>query len=162
MHKNIQIAFRLKNSQAGFALVTAIMASLILLALGLLVFSLSTQDIRVSARIVGDKSALIAAEEGIHAIQQTFNINTVTIAPPVADQPTADGKHKSYSILYPAKFPTAPPECVPDPRGGSDIKAGSLKLKRYDLYVVGKNTAYNPNIQVEIKTEIGYGPVQCD
>jgi hypothetical protein len=62
--------------------------------------------------------------------------------------------------LYPAKFPTAPPECVPDPRGGSDIKKGSLKLKRYDLDVIGRNTAYNT--QVRIKTEIGYGPVQCD
>jgi Tfp pilus assembly protein PilX len=158
MHKNIQIALRLKNSQAGFALVAAIMASLILLALGLLVFSLSTQDIRVSAKIVGDKRALIAAEEGIHAIQQTFNINTVTIAAQV-NQNRTDGT-SNYSILYPAKFPTAPPECVPDPRGGSDIKKGSLKLKRYDLDVIGRNTAYNT--QVRIKTEIGYGPVQCD
>ena len=49
------------------------MACLILLALGMLVISLSTQDIRVSMKIVGDKRALAAADTGINSLSQTFD-----------------------------------------------------------------------------------------
>ena len=73
MHKKIQIALQLKNSEKGFALIAAIMACLILLALGMLVISLSTQDLRVSTKIVGDKRSSAAAEDGIHSLPQTFD-----------------------------------------------------------------------------------------
>ena len=46
------------KSEKGFAIVAAIMAILVLTAVGVLVFALSTQDIRVSGRLVGEKKAL--------------------------------------------------------------------------------------------------------
>ncbi len=151
MQKNIQTALRLKNSEAGFALIAAIMASLILLALGLLVYSLSTQDIRVSGKIVGDKRALSAAEEGIHSIPLTFDYNTATTTAVPVNQNRADGM-SNYSIIYPARLPTLQPESVPDPTGGYDAKKWALK--RYNLDVIGSNTAYNT--QARIRVEIGY------
>jgi Tfp pilus assembly protein PilX len=45
------------SSEQGFALVTALMACAILFALAMLVLNLSTSDLKVSARNVGDKKA---------------------------------------------------------------------------------------------------------
>ena len=39
----------------GFALIASILALMILLAVGVLVFSVTNQDIRISSRIVGEK-----------------------------------------------------------------------------------------------------------
>ena len=52
------------SSEKGFALVTAILACVILFALAMLILQLSTGDLRVSAKSVGDKKAMAAAETG--------------------------------------------------------------------------------------------------
>ena len=57
----------------GFALVTAILAIMILMALGYLVISVSTGDLKISSRVVGEKKALSAAETGIHRMMQNFD-----------------------------------------------------------------------------------------
>jgi len=156
MDKNIQTALRLRNSEKGFALVAAIMACLILLALGMLVIALSTQDIRVSVKIVGDKRALAAAEEGIHSLCQTFDPINHPVNAPVTT-PRADGK-SSYTINYPATRPLKGPDSIPVPHGGSQIAGSTVwELKRYKIDVVGKSTEYNT--QVTIGLGVQYGPV---
>ena len=155
MHKIVQSALRLKNSEEGFALIAAIMACMILLAVGLLVVSLSTQDIKVSAKIVGDKRALAAAEEGIHAIMQTFNYNTVLTTQGPVQKTRADGV-SNYTIQYPARLPRSG-GCWSTINGSRN--RGALKFKEYDLNVVGQNTSYNT--QVTVKVGVGY-LTQCD
>jgi hypothetical protein len=155
MQKNIQIAVRLRKSEEGFALVAAVMACLILFALGMLIISISTQDIRISTKIVGDKRALAVAEEGIHRINETFNPQTVltdTAVGPVY----RSGSASSYTINYPAVLPATGPEFIV--LRGYQIGGGqTLGLKRYSLGVVGRNDEYNS--QVAVSLGIGYGPV---
>ena len=57
----------------GFALVMAIMAIMILMALGFLAISVTTGDLKITSRIVGEKKALSAAETGIHRLMRNFN-----------------------------------------------------------------------------------------
>ena len=153
MRQNTQIALRLRNSEDGFALVAAIMACLILLALGMLVISLSTQDIRVSAKIVGEKRSLAAAEEGIHSLSQTFDPENPVNAPVTTTR--ADGV-SNYTINYPAKPPTTGPLGIRLP--GYDIGGGKIYgERRYNVSVTGRSTAYNT--QVTIGVGLGYGPV---
>ncbi|MCJ7496360.1 MAG: hypothetical protein MUP68_19320, partial [Deltaproteobacteria bacterium] len=57
----------------GFALIAALMAIWILTAVGILVFTISTQDIRISGRLVGEKKAFSAVETGIHALTLILN-----------------------------------------------------------------------------------------
>jgi formylglycine-generating enzyme required for sulfatase activity len=156
MHKNIRIMLRLKDSEKGFALLAAIMACLVLLALGMLVISLSTQDIKVSTKIVGDKRSLAAAEEGIHNLSQTFNpVNP--LAAPVTNA-RLDGT-SSYTIFYPATRPATGPEMVPVPGGGFAIGGSSQwALRRYNIDVGGNNTEYNT--QVRVGVGVGYGPIE--
>ena len=151
-NKKKDIAVRLKNSEGGFALVAAIMACLILLALGMLVISLSTQDIKVSTKIVGDKRSLAAVEQGVQTISQQ-NLNPITgpTAPTTVNRP--DGK-SSYTINYPVAFPTRGPELIDPPEGGY---SPGWKMKRYSVNVVGRNTEYNT--QATIDVGVGYGPV---
>jgi hypothetical protein len=153
MRNNTQVALRLKNSEKGFALIAAIMACLILLALGMLVYSLSTQDIRTSVKIVGDKRALASAEEGIHSVCQAFDPQTPVTAPLTTTR--ADGV-SNYTINYPATAPTTGPMGIR--LAGYDIGGGRIYGdRRYNVSVTGRSTEYTT--EVTIGVGLGYGPV---
>ena len=140
MDKKILTAVSKKNSEAGFALIAAIMACLILLALGMLVISLSTQDIRVSVKIVGEKRAAQGGLDPQSPIGAPWTTNR------------ADGV-SSYTINYPATRPTVGPLLIRI-WGYSD----PWRQSRYNVDVVGRNTEYNT--QVTIGVGVGYGPVE--
>ena len=143
-----------KNSEEGFALIAAIMACLILLALGMLVISLSTQDIRVSTKIVGEKRALAAIDTGISALSQLFDPNNPILVPQTTIR--ADGVSK-YTFNYPTTRPTVGPITIP--LAGFSIGGGQRwGQSRYNLDVVGRNTEYST--QVTVGVGMGYGPVE--
>ena len=154
MRKTIQTALQMKNSEEGFALLAAIMACLVMLALGMLVISLSTQDIKVSVKVVGDKRSLAAAETGIHSLSQTFDPqNPITVPTTVARADVVS----SYTINYPATRPTRGPITIP--LVGFSIGGGQRwGQSRYNLDVVGSNTEYST--QVTMGVGLGYGPVE--
>ncbi len=153
MLKKTQLALRIKNSEKGFALIAAIMACLILLALGTLVIALSTQDIRVSVKIVGDKRSLAAAEDGIHSLCQVFDPQNLVNAPSTTTR--ADGVSE-YRLNWPATAPTTGPLGIRLP--GYDIGGGKVYGdRRYNVSVTGRSTEYKT--QVTIGVGLGYGPV---
>ena len=147
-----------KNSEEGFALIAAIMACLVLLALGMLVISLSTQDIRVSTKIVGEKRALAAIDTGISALSQVFDPQNPILVPQTTNR--ADGVSK-YTFNYPSTRPTVGPIAIP--LAGFSIGGGQRwGQSRYNLDVVGRylpNTEYY-STQVTVGVGIGYGPVE--
>ena len=61
------------SNEKGFALLAAIIASLILLAVAMLVINMSTGDLMSSSMTVGSKKALAAAESGISTVIQNFS-----------------------------------------------------------------------------------------
>jgi len=145
------------NSQKGFALVAAIMAMMVLTAVGLLAFALSTQDIRISSRLVGEKKAFSAVEAGIHRFTQTFdpaNLNgsvTVFLAVDAGNDPTSE-----YQVGLPAR-PTSGPGSLPLP--GYAIGGGQQwGQERFNNRVSGRNTRYNSFLQADIGA--GFGPVE--
>ena len=95
------------NSQKGFALVAAIMAMMVLTAVGLLAFALSTQDIRISSRLVGEKKAFSALEAGVHRFTQTFdpaNLNASAV-----NNIQVDPGNDMTSLYTKLEFQPAPP-----------------------------------------------------
>ena len=54
-----------RKSEDGFVLIAAIMAVMIMLAVGFFILTTSTQDIRISSRLIGERKALTAAESGV-------------------------------------------------------------------------------------------------
>ncbi len=147
------------SSARGFALVAAILACLILMALAILVISLSTGDLRTSATVVGDKKSLSAVESGIHKLSQNFDPSATTANFGLGasttwqnvDATNDPGSQYRYSA---AAASTMPPLTL----AGYSMEAGQgWGMTRYNIIVEGQNTNYNTRAQVDVG--IGYGPV---
>ena len=146
------------NSERGFALIAAIMALMVLTAVGLLAFALSTQDIRISGRLIGEKKAFSGVETGIHRFTQTFD--PASLSASVVSVPTsvdaANDPATRYTIGLPTR-PTSGPGTLPLP--GYAIGGGQQwGQERFNNQVTGMNTNYNSLVQVNIGA--GFGPVE--
>ena len=145
------------SSKSGFALIAALLALMILTAMGMLVFAISTQDIRISSRTVGEKKAFAAAEAGIHRLSQNFDPDNLPASSKsnVQVNPANDPESR-YTIGTPA-YPGKGPSVVP--LAGYAIGGGQQwRQARYVTRVTGTNTRYGSNVQID--TSLGYGPVE--
>jgi Tfp pilus assembly protein PilX len=150
---------KMKRSQEekGFALVAALLANLILLAVGIVAINLSSQDIRVSMKTVADKKAVNAAEAGIHWLTVNFdpaNLAGVTVTNQQVDAST--DPNTKYTIAQPTE-PTTGPAQIPLP-GFSIGGSQTWGQARYDARVTGTNTAYNTTVAIDVG--LGHGPVE--
>jgi hypothetical protein len=147
----------LVRSQNGFALVAAILSILILTAVGLLVVALSTQDIRISGRVVGEEKAFSAAEAGVHRFLQNFdpaNLSASAVSNIQVDP--ANDLDSRYSVGVPST-PTSGPAAVPLP--GYQISGGVVwGQERFNVGVTGTNTRYNSLARLSVGA--GFGPVE--
>lgn len=140
------------HSEKGFALIAAIIACVILIALGALVVALSTGDIKTSSRVVGDKRAMAAVEKGIHRMMQNFVpnnpvANEKNFSETVADDLAVD-THSRYEIVFVS--PGNPRSMI-----GYDLtKWGMTTL---NMNVTGQNTLHNTRVTIGVG--VGYGPV---
>lgn len=148
---------KILHNEKGFSLIAAILACLILLAIGMLVIQMSTSDLRTSAGTVGEKKALVAVESGMHQLLQNFDPNvpwdatngylTRTVIPGGIDA------NSRFTIAAPTTS-ILPPVTMPGYALGASQQWGMM---RYDGSVKGENTTYNTVLNVDIG--IGYGPV---
>ena len=155
------------GGEQGFALVAAIIACLILLAIGMLIINLSTKDLRSSSVSVGYSKSLAAVESGAHRLVQDFSplsstwtttnnytTNCTATSPTYIWRTIASGVdgNTQYAICAPTRSNLAP---VPLP--GYALGSGGWGMMRYDARIVGKSDSYNSQVSVDVG--IGYGPV---
>ncbi|MCX7982876.1 MAG: hypothetical protein N2572_08210 [Syntrophales bacterium] len=145
------------NCQKGIALVTAILACVILFALAMLALHISTGDLRVSAKVSGEKKAALAAEAGIHRLIQ--NLDPQNLAAAVGSNVPVDAQtdpNSVYSVSTPTN-PTVGPTFVP--MTGYSIGGGqSWGYRVYEATVTGRHLSYNTRVDIDIG--VGYGPVE--
>ncbi len=135
------------NSEKGFALIAAIIACVILLALGALVVALSTGDIKTSSRVVGDKRSMAAAEKGIHRMMQNFDpANFASGVQTTVSEDLAVDAHSQYEIGVPVATGSRP-------MVGYDQTWG---LTTFNVNVMGQNTIYDTRVIIGVG--LGYGP----
>lgn len=161
-----------QSSEKGFALAAALMACAILFALAMLIIQLSTGDLKVSSKNVGDKKAASAAESGLHSMIQSFDpapstwtaannytTNCAATTPTYIWLPVASGADpdSEYAICAPAP-PTSGPVSLPMP-GYSSGGGKTWVQTRFIGRVVGHNKKVAYQTKVEIDTGVGYGPV---
>ena len=141
----------------GFALVAALMAILVLTAAGLLAFTISTQDIRTSGRLVGEKKALSAAETGANWLCQNFNPSNLT-ASAVTNVPVDlnNDPASQFTIGTPTR-PTAGASLLPMV-GYSQSGGQQWGQARFNAPITGSNTRYMSTTRVNLG--VGYGPVE--
>jgi len=144
------------RKQDGFALVAAMIASLVLLAFGIMAILISTRDIRVSSRLVWEKKAFSAAETGIHAMIGGFNPDNPGASAASNVQADPSDASVSYTIGTPVR-PATGPDIVP--MAGFAIGGGQQwGQARYVADVTGTHT--DTNSRVDINIGIGYGPIE--
>lgn len=145
------------QKEKGFALIAALLTIWVLTAVGILVFTVSTQDIRISSRLVGEKKAFAAAEAGIHSLTQTLNpanLSGSSVSNVQVD--SSNDPDSKYTIGTPTR-PTSGPSVVPLP--GYAIGGGQQwGQERFIARVTGTNTRYNSMVQIDVG--VGYGPVE--
>jgi hypothetical protein len=134
------------------------MACVILFALTMLIINLSTSDLRVSSKSVGQKKALSAAETGIHRMIQNFNpLNPDSSEKTDYQQVDSTNDPASVYTISKPTTPTSGPLFLP--MTGYSIGGGQTwGQRRYVVNVDGRNTAYDT--KVTIQTGVGYGPVE--
>jgi Tfp pilus assembly protein PilX len=142
----------------GFALVAAIIACLILLAVGLVAYLMTTQDSRTSLRVMGDKKAMMATESGIHFIMANFNPNNLdgVVVNNIPANAAADPSSQ-YSIAQPHHLDSGSIR----PLAGYAIAGGQMWGQiGYYATVTGQNTNYGG--QAQVRVGFGWGPVEID
>jgi len=149
---------RLLERKTGFALVAALMAIWILTALGILVFTVSTQDLRISTRLVGEKRAFAALETGVHALTRDFDYENLSASKrenQLAD--TGGDPNSRYTISTPwIPTPTEGPAVIYY-TGFSASGSEAWGRARYLADVTGFNTRHGS--RTEVNAGIGYGPI---
>jgi hypothetical protein len=153
------------KNRAGFALVTAILAVMILMALGFLALTVSTGDMKISSRVVGEKKALSATETGIHRLMQGFDpadltavtLEGVTQPLGVERQVDAAADPASRYVISNVGRPASGPDALP--LTGYAIGGGQQwGQRRYSSRVTGSNTNYGSTVAVDVG--MGFGPIE--
>lgn len=156
------------DNEKGFALLAAIIAALILLAVGVLAIDLSSADRRASAVVVGDKKAFAAAESGVHRLVQDFDptpstwveayhytMNCSSTIPSYIWRTIASGIDDNTRFAVCRPVASNLPPLIPF---GYNIASGTTYgILRYDVTVVGQSTSYKSMNKVDVG--IGFGPV---
>lgn len=145
------------RSESGFVLVAAILACMVLLAVGILALTMSGQDIRISSRVVGDKKSFSACESGMHKLITNFDPGNLanSAVTNVQVDPNNDPASR-YTVGTPCHPATGPGML---PLAGYSIGGGQVwGQTRYDAPVTGKNTNYGSEAKVDVG--LGYGPVE--
>jgi len=145
---------RLMGKKTGFALVAALMAIWILTAVGILVFTVSTQDLRISTRLVGEKRAFSALETGINALTRQFDYDDLK---KFKDEETPADPGGDPGSRYKIKEPW-----IPRPEEGPAFIyytgfSEEWGRARFLTDVTGINTRYGSSM--EARVGVGYGPV---
>ena len=152
------------NNEKGFALLAAIIACLILLAVGMLVMNMSTGDLISSSVSVGNKKALSATESGIHKLMQsnpdTWSASTAFNA--TANCTSASPAYVWNAINGGADNNTKYAVCIPTQSSQAPITVPGYSISdwgvfRYDGSVAGKSDSYNSFSRIDVG--IGFGPV---
>jgi len=135
-----------KNSESGFVLIAAIMGIMILLAVGFIALSISTSDLRIAARLIGERKAFSAAESGVQAMVRDFQFSAMAGSGGNVYYDTTNDPTARYRYDTPVLDPTK-----------SEVKRPGDGLTTYDwcspLYcvtVTGEDTTYNSKAEIEV------------
>jgi Tfp pilus assembly protein PilX len=146
------------RKKGGFALIAAVMANLILLSVGIVAVNLSTQDLRISMKVVGDKKAMSAAEAATHWIMVNFDpAHTGAVAKTnrlLTELAHGLEPRSRVTIAEPAASTEGPMQVS---LAGHDMSATQWVLLRYDTTVTGRNEDYQTSVTLNVG--LGYGPV---
>lgn len=156
------------RNEKGFALLAAIIASLILLAVGILVINMSAGNLILSSASEGNKKAMAAVDTGVFKLVENFsNDSTTWTSLPGYDACPAnvtvqDINSTAWQSVSNADLNTKYVICAPTvgntaPLYVAGYTVGQWGYVTYNVTVLGENSYFNSFAKVDVG--IGYGPV---
>ncbi len=142
------------TSQDGFALLAAIMAVMIMVAVGFFALTMTSQDIRISSRLIGERKAFSAAEAGVNEVCRTLNPQSLTAISGRKIDATRDPSAE-FDASIPIRDTAHPTLIIP----GSDLSkayAGAI----FRTTVTGRDTTYNTEAGIDVG--VAYAPSPAD
>jgi Tfp pilus assembly protein PilX len=144
-----------KKSEDGFVLIAAILATMIMIALGLYALSTTTQDMKISSRLVAERKAFSAAECGLHTLCLTFDPAMAALSNQSCD--AANDPNNKFDIAAPTRNSVLPSVTAI----GADITGGKKWVSMiFDTTITGRDQSYNSSVPVSVG--IKFGPVPDD
>lgn len=146
--------FRRMKEERGIAAVTAILASVVVLSLGLTVVSLSIHNATGSSNDRKRVQAIDAAEAGVNAAFYTISVSTTTALPCTldADLPTAPTAHYHVTVDYYATYPpSGDPMACPPPGAPADPPEGAAIVSTGTAVLVGTPTAVSRTMESSVR-----------
>ena len=156
MHSVHKILSYRQKSEGGFVLIAALMAVMILMAVGFFILTTTSQDLRMSSRLVGERKAFSAAEAGVHETLRLFTPTAPTALSALGWRQVdiTNDPSTRWRVPAPAQRNTIIPESLTS--GYSAEQCGA----NYDLVVEGQDTNYGSSASIRIGAS--YQPSQCD
>ncbi|OPZ95383.1 MAG: hypothetical protein BWY71_02254 [Planctomycetes bacterium ADurb.Bin412] len=143
------------KSDKGFILIAAILAIMIMIAVGLYALTSTTQDMKISARLVAERKAFSAAECGLHTMCLTFDPAMASLTNQSCD--AANDPSSRFDIAAPVRNSVLPSIVAI----GADITGGKRWVSQiYDTTITGRDQSYNSAVPVSVG--IKFGPVPDD
>ena len=147
MRSKNKLIKRTSNSERGFVLIVALMAILILTAIGFFALTMISGDLMISYRLTGDRKAYSAAESGVHSLLASPNTihDLLNNSPPTACiqvDPTNDP-----STCYTVSATTNNWVQAPVGNGGQCFGCKSFV---YNTDITGKDSNYSSSVKISI------------
>lgn len=151
---NKVLSYRQK-SEGGFVLIAALMAVMILMAVGFFILTTTSQDLRMSSRLVGERKALSAAEAGVHYVCALLDPKALTSYQNVYYNLTNDPSARFSASGHACTAP-CPPSLNKDTSNlsmpGYDLSKGWSSGPGFDVDVTGEDTSYKSLVTIGIGT----------
>jgi Tfp pilus assembly protein PilX len=147
MRSKNKLIKRTGNSEQGFVLIVAIMAMLILMAIGFFALTMVSGDLMISSRLTGERKALSAAESGVHAVYANasldFNSLLTYSATCIQVDPTNDPS-TCYSVAQTTNTQIQSPSV-----GGGGWPTGYTSFI-YNTDITGTDSNYGSSVKISI------------
>jgi hypothetical protein len=153
MYSALKIFTRKEKSEEGFVLVVALVAVVILIAVGFYASTVTVKDIMITSRLLGQRKAFSAAEAGVHQLCLNYNPSS----PAAKTDQVVDPADPSgvYSYALPVRNGSMPQISLP----GYDLSkayAGAV----FDTSVTGRDKNSGSSVTISVGT--AYAPNPSD
>lgn len=136
-----------KKSEGGFVLILALIGIMILIAVGYFALTVSTSDLRIAARLVGERKAFSAAEAGVHALVSSYTGTPADITAGWMPVDSAGDPFSFYRVTVSTEVAGLSNACT----GAFSIEGGvSWHCKNYLSNVEGKNDRYASTVTIAV------------
>ena len=137
-----------RRSEGGFVLIAALMAIMILMAVGFFILTTTGQDITMGSRLIGERKAMSAAEAGVQ--QFCIDFKPYMAATSYQSVDSVDDPTAQFQFSAPNWFKEVPSV----PAYGWDQE---MEYSVFTTVVTGRDTAYKSEVQLSVAVK--YGPV---